>query len=486
MFRSRASGRVLFAFALLGFGAVNTDCARKNAGAPPEETGAFRFSLKLSSLATIDRVSYSVSGNGITPIAGMIDVTDTNVATAVIAGLPAGSGYSVSATAASTDGKTKCVGEAAFSIIDGAETAAHLILQCTGPAASGDGVVRIDGTFDNCPSVKSLTTIPNTAHVGETISLIATYTDLDGDPLTFSWDQNPVAGTFAATTADRTTFTCTAGGTTTLSFSVNDGTCTKTATTTVACLDAIGDGGASDAAAGGATGTGGATGVGSVTGTGGVTGVGGAGIGGATGVGGTGIGGATGTGGAGIGGATGVGGSGTGGSGAGGSGSGGAMACTQPSKCVSVGCEQCTFGADSTPGQPDVCSGTQAGCFNCDPGTMGCDLLTDPADKVLCENLYACLVAPTHPGTVLPGFCEGTGGDPLPCWCGTNALTCVTSNAPPTQANGPCLQQVFAAAKTTDAATINSRFIDPTFPLGAAANLAICRGTFCAPACSLP
>ena len=154
--------------------------------------------------------------------------------------------------------------------------------------------------------------------------------------------------------------------------------------------------------------------------------------------------------------------------------------------CDPVACEQCTFGVDAVPGAPDMCDSSPDGCFNCDQGTMGCDLLTDPADKDLCRNLYACLVAPTHAGTVLPGFCQGTGGDPLPCWCGTNALTCVTSNAAPTQANGPCLQQVFAAAKSTDAATINARFIDPTFPLGAAANLAICRGTFCAHECNLP
>ena len=78
------------------------------------------------------------------------------------------------------------------------------------------------------------------------------------------------------------------------------------------------------------------------------------------------------------------------------------------------------------------------------------------------------------------------GGDPLKCWCGdkqppdTSAQTCLTDNTPPTQANGPCLQQILKAAKSMDAATVRLRFSDPAFPLGAAVNLMVCRGTFCA------
>ena len=103
---------------------------------------------------------------------------------------------------------------------------------------------------------------------------------------------------------------------------------------------------------------------------------------------------------------------------------------------------------------------------------------------MLCETLYACLVAPTHPGTTMPGFCISQG-DPLACWCGTNGTTCTTDNAPPTQANGPCLQQVFDAAKSMDASTINMRFIDPNFPLGRAVNLASCRSNYCRSECGV-
>ncbi len=116
--------------------------------------------------------------------------------------------------------------------------------------------------------------------------------------------------------------------------------------------------------------------------------------------------------------------------------------------------------------------------------TDGCAVFGSTPDRALCENLYTCLVAPTHPGTSIPGSCT-IGGDPSRCWCGTNLATCVTDNAPPTQANGPCLQQILAAGKSTDAATINLRFIDPAFPLGRAVNLAACRSNFCSSECGV-
>ena len=130
-----------------------------------------------------------------------------------------------------------------------------------------------------------------------------------------------------------------------------------------------------------------------------------------------------------------------------------------PSHCDTFSCESCT--AD-----------------NCIPYTDGCDLIADPTDRQLCENAYRCFTNPANNCT--------SQGDPLSCWCGSNGATCLTDNAPPTQANGPCLQQIFAAAKTTDAPTIRQRFVDPDYPLGRASNLVLCRGSFCAAECSLP
>jgi hypothetical protein len=146
--------------------------------------------------------------------------------------------------------------------------------------------------------------------------------------------------------------------------------------------------------------------------------------------------------------------------------------------------DSCQFGACTGNQVPGCACDTCTADF-CDAATDGCSQLDDPTDRALCESSYACFASPTHPGSTIPGPCT-TGGDPAKCWCGTNSQTCLTSNAPPTQANGPCLQEVIAAAKTPDADTIRQRFLDPGFPLGRAVTLAGCRGLFCSAVCAVP
>jgi hypothetical protein len=115
---------------------------------------------------------------------------------------------------------------------------------------------------------------------------------------------------------------------------------------------------------------------------------------------------------------------------------------------------------------------------NCVPGDDGCDSISDANDRRLCEELYACFSDPRNNCVIQ--------GDPLRCWCGTNMTTCVTDNSGPTQANGPCVRQVFAAAKTSDADTIFRQFLNADLPLGRAARVTSCRGSFCSSDCKVP
>jgi hypothetical protein len=114
---------------------------------------------------------------------------------------------------------------------------------------------------------------------------------------------------------------------------------------------------------------------------------------------------------------------------------------------------------------------------NCAPGDDGCDSIRTAADRKLCEDLYACF-ADAKNNCVIQG-------DPLRCWCGTNMLTCVTESSGPQQANGPCVKQVLAAAKSSDADTIFHQFLNADLPLGRAARLTSCRGSFCSTDCNV-
>jgi hypothetical protein len=114
---------------------------------------------------------------------------------------------------------------------------------------------------------------------------------------------------------------------------------------------------------------------------------------------------------------------------------------------------------------------------NCAAGTDdGCDSITDAAERKACEELYACFASN---GCVVQG-------DPLPCWCGKNMTTCVTDNSGATQANGPCVREIFAAAKSSDADTVFKQFLNTELPIGRAVRLTSCRGNFCANDCKIP
>jgi len=118
---------------------------------------------------------------------------------------------------------------------------------------------------------------------------------------------------------------------------------------------------------------------------------------------------------------------------------------------------------------------------NCNPARDGCEPIADATGRKLCEDAYACFVNPAS-----QCLKKNNQGDAIPCWCGNNMTTCWNSNEPPKQANGPCVKQVFAAAATSDAATIRARLVDPAYPLGRAINLSSCRGSFCARECGFP
>jgi hypothetical protein len=147
------------------------------------------------------------------------------------------------------------------------------------------------------------------------------------------------------------------------------------------------------------------------------------------------------------------------------------------SHCAGPACEQCSFDVGN-----DICSVSPDWCANCFPETDGCDLLADPTDRQLCEDVYGCYTDPAK-------NCVAQGSV-LACWCGTNPTTCNTDNTDPTKANGPCLDFITRAARLTpatyDAATVEQRLVDPDFPLGRATNLVTCRGTYCSAECSVP
>jgi hypothetical protein len=293
-----------------------------------------------------------------------------------------------------------------------------------------DGSVKITPAFDECPALIA-TASPITTHVGGKVTVSARASaGQPGAQFTYRWTAS--AGTLADANAASTSFTCPGAdhaGPATVTVKVTDGQCSISRDLTISCFaNADAGTGVADAGTDAPDGTG--------------------------------------AGGAGGSGAGGAGGNRAGGSTGGASGAGGGCV-GDPSKCEGDLCNQCTFGV--VPAEADMCTATAAGCANCIPEEdNSCAALGSDLGRTRCYALYAC---------IRDHRCMSDGQDWNPCWCGTTDDTkCKAGLEAP---NGPCLQEVIAAAGTSDASQIHLSDIDGRFPLGRAVNFATCRATYC-------
>jgi hypothetical protein len=325
------------------------------------------------------------------------------------------------------------------------------------------GGINVHGSYNRCPQVIYVAT-PDHVPVGRPISLTAIATDADNHSLTYAW--TATSGSFASADTPTTTFECASNGAVTITLTVSDGSCPSAVSGVVLCQPSDGgvpDGG-SDArgdadgpgGGGGQPGTGGGSGVAGMGGAGGMAGGGSGGTG-------TGIGGSSGsTGSGGKGGSSTTGTAGTAGS----TGAAGSGACieTNPPADIAVVCNECLD-------------------LNQNPVTDGCcNIANDPLGVQLCQAASACMRA----GRVEGAPCNNMG-DTGTCYCGTSGMTCSSGGA-----NGPCTQQITAAAarnvvtRTTDTPTpaqIIQRYGSPDFALGRAGNIQTVAGAFCPAEC---
>jgi hypothetical protein len=98
---------------------------------------------------------------------------------------------------------------------------------------------------------------------------------------------------------------------------------------------------------------------------------------------------------------------------------------------------------------------------------MGCDGLTGE-DLSLCQNLRACLRANPVCNTLNPVY----------CYCGNHIYADCS-----TMADGPCLDEALAAAKTTNVSQALTRFWNSNLPSGHASQVSACHIRACRKEC---
>jgi 5'-nucleotidase len=241
--------RAIFAFlAFASFGTLVGCSSRPQSSTASDDVGTLGLALSAAPGVNLDAVSYAITGPGAFSKAGSIDVSQSTTISAIIPGLPAGMGFSITLGATSTDGAQTCGGSASFNVVAKQTTPVTVHLLCHGQAHTGS--VLVNGTLNVCPQIDGLSASPNEVLLGGSMALSASAHDGDAAPapLTYQWTAS--AGTLAAPTAASTSFTCTVAGPVTIGLTVSDGdpapSCADSGTFTVTCTPPVCPGGCDD------------------------------------------------------------------------------------------------------------------------------------------------------------------------------------------------------------------------------------------------
>lgn len=246
---SRSADAAWIIVLLGGLAACSSSAASASApgpahGAPETAGGAgsrgtVGLELTIASGVVIDLVVYTLSGPHAFSQNGTINVANSSAVSAIIGGIPPGSGYVFSLTGTSTDGAFTCTGQSQpFSVQPQQTTAVVLALSC-GAAAPDAGSVNVTATTASCPAIDQISVLPANAMIGGSMSVLGSARGLDPTALTYSW--TATSGTLSNTSVPNPTFTCTAVGSPMISLTVSDGSdaagCTPTASVTVSCTN---------------------------------------------------------------------------------------------------------------------------------------------------------------------------------------------------------------------------------------------------------
>lgn len=234
-------------------------------GDPPSSAkcnSALVVGLELPTDGSVNQVEYSISGNGIEPITGTINVSaPQSTASVEVFGIPPGEGYLFTMAATSTTGTASCQGSSWFDVTVGVSTEIDVFMNCKGTERFGG--VRVNGKFNVCAELTRVVVSPLQTADGYVIDVEAHGEDEEGDFVRYRW--TATAGDFYYPNEPITRFDCNgAGENETIRVEVSDDefqSCSDAWTVEVSCVDGElgggGDGGGGASGAGGSSGPGG-------------------------------------------------------------------------------------------------------------------------------------------------------------------------------------------------------------------------------------
>jgi hypothetical protein len=239
--------RNVTAVATVGVAAMLAGCSAQSGGVPGtsasshpgDGTGTVGMTLTLPGGETISTISWTITGpNGATTTvqSGFVNVQNSLTVSFMVAGIPAGSGYTIALSGTSVDGLVKCLGSAPFAVSQGMTTNVTALLQCT-PALPDSGTINVNGPLYPCAAVTGVTALPSETTLGHSVSIQAMAVGANPSGVTYAW--SAPSGSFDTPNAASANYTCTVAGPVTLTITVGDGpvpdggSCGAAASTTV-------------------------------------------------------------------------------------------------------------------------------------------------------------------------------------------------------------------------------------------------------------
>lgn len=195
-------------------------CAVDPTDGAPEQTGEIGLDLQVAPGLALDTLSYTITGPaGFTRMAAL-EVANSSTVSAIISGLPIGTGYQIALRGTTVAASGVCMGAAAFDLDQPAPKAVSVHLTCE--LQPGTGSIVVNGTLNACPRIDGVDANPAEVAVGGSIALGATVTDVDHvpQPLTFQWTASGQALVAAGPGA---TLTCTRVGLVSVTLAASDG-----------------------------------------------------------------------------------------------------------------------------------------------------------------------------------------------------------------------------------------------------------------------
>ena len=226
----------------LAAGAALAGCSAAegpDSGAHGENSGTIGLALDVGDGVTLETVSYTITGPNSYSKTGTINVKNSQKVSAIISGIPLGTGYTLTLTGKTADGKGTCGGTATFDIDSAATVQVSVHLTCDIQPETGS--VLVNGDVNACPRMDGIDASPAEVAVNGTVTLAGHVVDVDQAPAALSYSWGSTSGTVSANSDGTATFTCTKVGTATVTLMASDGdaACSSHQSVDITCSDAM-------------------------------------------------------------------------------------------------------------------------------------------------------------------------------------------------------------------------------------------------------